>query len=127
MEKKESKEVKKPRHREKKANRGIGLVTFFCCPLAEIAPDASGKKVLQMYLQPHLNEKKLPVFSSMGFNNLFHSLNKRLLLVFEVNIDLGCGKLLQHLQEVSKVSSISTYWALIVENKLELKYPIQSG
>ena len=51
VEKKESKEVKKPGHREKKANRGIGLVTFFCCPLAEIAPDASGKCVLQIYLQ----------------------------------------------------------------------------
>ena len=37
----------------------------------------------------------------MGFDNLFHSPNKRLLLVFEVNIDLGCGKLLQHLQELS--------------------------
>ena len=60
----------------------------------------------------------------MGFDNLFHSPNKRLLLVFEVNIDLSCGKLLQHLQDVSKVLYISSYGALIDENKLELEYPI---
>ena len=102
---KEIKKVKKPRHREKKANRGVGLVTFLCCPLAEIAPDASGEKAIQIYLQ--LPPDKLPVFSSMGFNNLFHSPDKHLLLVFEVNVDLGCGKLLQHLQEDSKVLSTS--------------------
>ena len=51
---KEIKKVKKPRHREKKANRGVGLVTFLCCPLAEIAPNTSGKKVLQIYLQSSL-------------------------------------------------------------------------
>ena len=69
---------------------------------------------------------KLPVFGSMGFDNLFHSLNKCLLLVFEVNVDLGCGKLLQHLQEVSKVlsNSIHRYWALTDENKLKLEYLI---
>ena len=122
MEKEESYEVKKPGHREKKANRGIGLVTFFCCPLAEIAPDASGKKAMQIYLQ--LPPDKLPVFSSMGFNNLFHSPDKHLILVLEVNVDLGCGKLLQHLQEDSKVLSISKYWALNDENKLELEYLI---
>ena len=56
----------------------------------------------------------------MGFNDLFHSPNERLLLVFEVNIDLGCGKLLQHLQALS----ITSYWALIDENRLELEYLI---
>ena len=93
-----------PGHGEEETNRGDCFVTSLCRPLTEVPPHTptNSKSLLDGTLFQIQDQKQIfscqPVLCSMSLQNLPNSSNQPLLLVFQVNVDLGFRELLQHLQ-----------------------------